>query len=169
MYLIEDTRNQIGKHKNIEQYCKRNKITLVRACLSVGDYMIGKMVDGEIKPVGNISIDTKENCLEICSNICSSDHRRFKAECERSQQLGIRLIVLIEEMPPFGEIDLWEVPRWQNSNGWHRFGDPMTLVEPKTLKKAMKTMTDKYGVQFRFCHRKYTASKVMKYLKGELK
>ena len=169
MYLICDTRQQEGKHKNIEQYCKRKGITLIRQCLSVGDYMVGEMIDGEVKPVGNISIDTKENCLEICSNICSSDHRRFKAECERSKLLGVQLIVLVEEMTPFGEIDLWEVPRWQTSGKYHRYGDPMTMVEPKTLKKAMQTMTEKYGVQFRFSHRKHTASKLIKYLKGELK
>ena len=167
MILIEDTRNQVGKHKNIELYCKRHGIELVRKCLSVGDYMLGEMIDGDVRPVGNISIDTKENCLEIASNICSSDHKRFKAECERSQRLGLQLITLIEEQVPFGQIEFWEVPRWRMSGKYHRYGDPMTLVEPKTLAKAMQTMTDKYGVKFRFCHRRETPRKLIKYLKGE--
>ena len=157
----------MGKHKNIGLYCKRHGIELVRQCLSVGDYMLGEMVNGEIKPVGNISIDTKADCLEIASNICSSDHKRFKAECERSQRLGIQLIVLVEEAVPFGQIDLWEVPRWRTSSKYHRFGDPMTLVEPRTLAKAMQTMTDKYGVRFRFCNRRETPRRLIKYLKGE--
>ena len=99
----------------------------------------------------------------------SNDHRRFKAECIRAMEQGIQLIILVEELPPFGEVDLWEVPRWKTSNKWHRFGDPMTLIEPKTLKKAMQTMAEKYGVQFRFCHRRETPRKLIRYLKGDLK
>ena len=161
MILLEDSRQQAGKHKNIELYCKRHGIELVRQCLSVGDYML---------PDGRISVDTKENLLEISSNICSSDHRRFKAECIRAkEELGIQLIVLIEEVPPFGMVDLWEVPRWRTSGRYHRYGDPMTLVEPRTLAKAMQTMTDTYGVKFRFCNKRETPRKLIKYLKGELK
>lgn len=166
MYLIEDTRNQVGKHKNISTYCQKHGIELVRQCLSVGDYVLS--MDGKT-PFGNISVDTKESLLEISTNICSRDHRRFRSECERSQELGIQLIVLIEEMPPFGRVDYWEVPRWRTGNRYHSFGDPMTLVEPKALAKAMQTMTEKYGVKFRFCHRRETPRKLIKYLKGEYK
>lgn len=120
-------------------------------------------------PDGKISVDTKENLLEISSNICSSDHRRFKAECVRAKELGIQLIVLIEEVPPFGMVDLWDVPMWRTSNEWHRYGDRMTLVEPRTLSKAMQTMTDTYGVKFRFCHRRDTPKRLIKYLMGEYK
>lgn len=160
MILIEDTRQQEGKHKNISLYCQRHGIELVRKKLEVGDYAF---------PDGKIAVDTKENCLEIASNVCSSDHKRFKAECIRSQEIGIQLIVLIEEQVPFGQIDLWEVPTWRTSGKYHRFGDPMTLIEPKTLAKAMQTMTDKYGVKFRFCHRRETPRKLIKYLTGEYK
>ena len=164
MILLSDTRQQPGKHKNIEQYCQRHGIDLVRKYLSVGDYMLS--LDGKT-PFGNISVDTKESLLEISSNICSMDHRRFKAECQRSQELGIQLIVLIEEMPPYGRVDYWEVPRWRTVNRFHNYGDPMTRVDPKALAKAMQTMTEKYGVKFRFCHRRETPRKLIKYLKGE--
>ena len=52
MILLCDTRQQKGKHKNIEQYCKRHGIALVRQKLNVGDYMI---------PGGKISCDTKQD------------------------------------------------------------------------------------------------------------
>ena len=120
-------------------------------------------------PGGTISVDTKQDLLEISKDIMSSDHRRFRAECQRAKDNGIQLIVLIEEIPPFGEVDLWEIPVFKGSNRWHKYGDPMTLVNPAALKKAMATMTDKYGVQFRFCHRRETPRKLIKYLKGELK
>jgi len=158
--LIEDTRNQVGKHRNIELYCKRHGIELIRHKLDVGDYML---------PGGKISIDTKQDMLEISKDIMSRDHRRFRAECQRAQEMGIQLIILTEEVPPFGEVDLWQVPIFKGSNKYHRYGEPMTLVRPEALKKAMQTMTEKYGVKFRFCNKRETPRKVIKYLKGELK
>ena len=156
----------MGKHKNIELYCKRHGIEIVRRKLDVGDYML--TMDGKT-PFGNVSIDTKQDLLEISKDIMSSDHRRFRSECQRAQSLGITLVILTEEVPPFGQVDLWDVPRWKTSNAYHRFGDPMTLVSPLTLKKAMATMTEKYGVQFRFCQRRETPRKIIRYLKGDLK
>ena len=58
MILLCDTRQQVGKHRNIEQYCKRHNIEMVSKCLNVGDYMLSE--DGET-PSGNISVDTKQN------------------------------------------------------------------------------------------------------------
>ena len=60
-------------------------------------------------------------------------------------------------------------PVYSESNQWHRYGDPMTLVDPNTLKKAMQTMTERYGVKFRFCNRRQTPIRVIKYLKGEMR
>ena len=52
MILICDTRQQAGKHKNIEQYCNRHGIEMVREKCEVGDYMFHG---------GNISVDTKQD------------------------------------------------------------------------------------------------------------
>ena len=52
MTLICDTRQQEGKHKNIEQYCRKNKIEMVIQKLDVGDYAF---------PGGKISVDTKQS------------------------------------------------------------------------------------------------------------
>lgn len=158
MVLYEDSRQQEGKHKNIAQYCIRHRIELVRKKLDVGDYML---------PDGKISVDTKQDMMEICKDVMSYDHRRFRAECIRAQETGIQLIVLIEEAIPYGRVDMWNVPRWKSSNQWHRYGDPMTMVSPKALKKALETMTAKYGVKFRFCTRRQSPERVIKYLKGE--
>ena len=160
MTLLEDSRQQVGKHKNIELYCKRHGIEIVRQKLDVGDYML---------PDGRISVDTKMDLLELSKDVMSKDHRRFRAECERAKDSGIQLIVLVEETVPFGRVDLWEVPRWRSSDRFHRYGDPMTLVDPSAFRKALNTMTRKYGVLFRFCHRRQTPSRVIKYLKGEYK
>ena len=162
MVLYEDTRNQVGQHRNIEAYCKRVGIEIVRQKLETGDYMLD--------PVnGKISIDTKANLLELSKNVMSNDHRRFRDECVRAQEAGIQLVVLVEEEPPFGKVDLWQVPRWKTSNQWHQYGDPMTLVDPRALRKAMITMQMKYGVRFAFCTRRQSPMRVIKILKGEIK
>lgn len=106
--------------------------------------------------------------LELSKNIMSSDHRRFRAECERAKSLGIQLVFLVEEVPPFGKVDFWQVPRWKSSNQFHRQGDPMTLVDPRTLRKAMITMMLKYGIEFQFCTRRQSPARVIKILKGGL-
>lgn len=160
MILLEDTRQQDGKHRNIHAYCKRNGIEIIRQKLDVGDYAF---------PGGKISVDTKEDLLELSKNIMSSDHRRLRAECQLAQELGIHLVFLVEEIPPYGKVDLWEVPKWKNSNQWHRYGDPMTLVDPRALRKAMITMVVKYGIEFQFCTRRQSPARVIKILKGEFK
>lgn len=157
--LICDTRQQKGKHKNIDAYCSRMGIEVVRQKLDVGDYMF---------PDGNISVDTKESILEICKNVMSNDHRRFKAECIRARDMGIQLIVLIEELPPYGRLDMWEVPRYRSSGKFHRYGDPVTRVHPAALRRALITMQERYGVKFRFCTRRQSPARIIKYLKGEL-
>lgn len=160
MILIEDTRQQAGKHKNVEAYCQRMGIKIVRQKLDVGDYAF---------PGGNVAVDTKESIMEICHNVMSEDHRRLKAEILRANALGIQLIFLIEEVPPYGRLDMWEVPRWQRTDRFHRYGDPMTLVHPASLRRALITMQERYGVKFRFCTRRQSPARIIKYLKGELK
>lgn len=149
----------------MEAYCKRNGIILVRQKLDVGDYMLSE--DGR-NPIGRVSVDTKADILELCHNVMSSDHRRFKSECIRASELGISLVILIEEVPPFGRLDMWEVPRFRSSGRYHRYGDLMTRVEPSALRKACITMQEKYGVRFRFCTRRQSPARIIKYLKGEL-
>lgn len=159
MVLYEDSRQQDGRHKNIHEYCKKMGITIVRQKLEVGDYMIDPTN-------GKISVDSKMDLLELSGNICSSDHRRFRAECERSKAMGIQLVFLIEEVPMYGKVDFWEVPVWTSNNQYHRKGEPMTLVDPQTLRKAMMTMVRKYGIRFEFCTKDQTPERVIKILKG---
>ena len=172
MILIEDSRQQYGKHKNMEDYCKENGIVMVRQCLSVGDYALtaGDVDEnGKLIPIGTVTVDTKADCMELLKDVMSNDHRRFRRECQRATELGLQLIILIEEEVPYGVLEYWEVPKWQSSNRFHMKGQPMSRIEPKTFAKALRTMTEKYGVQFRFCSRKQSPERVIKYLKGEFK
>lgn len=155
MVLIEDTRNQPGKHKNIEAYCRQQGIEIIRSKLLIGDYMLAG--DGGIK--GDIACDTKMGVPEIASNVFQ-EHERFRRECETAQKCGVKLIVLIEENLPGGRLDNWRSPV-------DRDGRPKYLFDPSRLRKAMYTMQDKYGVAFRFCDGRSTGRELIAYLKGE--
>ena len=82
MVLLEDTRNQPGKHRNISAYCKQQGIEIVRTKLLVGDYMLCD----ENGINGKISVDTKTlGVPEIAQNVFQ-DHERFRRECELAQK-----------------------------------------------------------------------------------
>ena len=156
MVLLEDTRNQIGKHKNIDAYCKQVGIEIVRTKLLVGDYMLCD----ENGINGKISCDTKTlGVPELASNIFQ-EHERFRSECELAQKCGIQLIVLIEEVLPGGRLDNWVSPLDKN-------GKPRFRFNPKTLRKAMITMQERYDVKFRFCDGRSTGKILIEYLRGE--
>ena len=150
MVLYEDTRQQAGKHKNINLYCYNHGIEIIRQALNVGDYQIaGK---------GDISVDTKMSVVELAGNIFQS-HDRFRDECLRAQRCGIQLIVLVEENLPGGRLDLWRPPIGKD-------GLPITRFDPATLRRAMITMQEKYGVKFRFCDGRSTGKELIDYLLG---
>ena len=153
MVLLEDTRNQPGKHRNIELYCRQNGIEIIRTKLLVGDYMLTGAGSG------GISVDTKQDVPELAGN-CFQEHERFRAECETAQKCGIQLVVLIEEVLPGGLLENWCSPMGRDGLPRHKF-------DPAILKKVMLTMQDKYGVRFRFCDGRSTGRVLLEYLKGE--
>lgn len=153
MVLLEDSRQQPGRHKNIEAYCKQNGIEIIRTKLLVGDYMLA----GE--GGGGISVDTKYGVSEIASDVFQQ-HERFRRECETAQKCGIKLIVLIEETLPEGRLDKWVSPLGRD-------GKPKYKFNPVTLRKVLITMQDKYNVRFRFCDGRSTGKQLFEYLKGE--
>jgi hypothetical protein len=153
MVLYEDTRQQIGKHRNVHLYCQQAGIKIIRQALNVGDYQIaGK---------GDISVDTKMGVLELAGNVFQ-DHERFRAECLRAQECGIQLIILVEELLTGGRLDRWRPPI-----GWN--GRPVARFDPAILRKAMITMQQEYGVKFRFCDGRSTGKQIIEYLEGAKK
>ena len=153
MILLEDTRNQPGKHKNIAAYCQQQGIEIIRSKLLVGDYML----TGEGS--GGISVDTKQDVKELAMDIFQS-HERFRRECETAQKCNIQLIILTEEVLPGGRLDNWVSPLDRN-------GKPKYKFNPVILRKAMITMQERYGVRFRFCDGRSTGKVLIEYLKGE--
>ena len=157
MVLLEDTRQQPGKHKNIEAYCEKTGIEIVRTKLLTGDYMLSGQEFGGIK--GDIACDTKMGVPELASCVFQ-EHERFRNELIAAQNCGITLYILTEEDLPFGRLDYWRSPTGRD-------GLPLFRFDPARLRKALITMQEKYDVRFRFCDGRSTGRRLIEYLKGE--
>lgn len=182
MILIEDTRNQINKHKNIHKYCKENDIEIIRNKLIVGDYMLPN--------VSNISIDTKFGLQEIMKNITE---KRFRNELLLGKKLGIKLVVLIENSSDINSID--EIPlKWKNQrlefykfqlkrqlglfgdfNEWYLYREANTKglkvrrppQSPTQLMKSLRTIEnnkEEYDCHFEFCSKAETGRRIIELL-----
>jgi len=147
MVIIEDTRQKSGMHELKHQHFEEMGVDLVRNMLPFGDYALPP----------SISVDTKANMDEIASNI-GSDHKRFKRECIAARDAGCQLIILVENTDGISSVN--EVHRWINPDLIYR---PRAITGER-LEKAMKTMSERYGVRFEFCQPQDSAKKIMELL-----
>lgn len=135
MTILEDTRQKPGKHDIKAESFQSAGVGVYRCKLPFGDYA----------PVPPISIDTKRSIDEIAGNICGAEHARFIRECKAAKDAGCKLIILVEN--ECGIDDISKVHIWQN---------PRSVYSPKCvqgdrLQRAMETISERYGVEFRFC------------------
>ena len=148
MVIIEDTRQQSGKHDIKHNWFMTHDISLIRSKLPFGDYA----------PVPKISIDTKRNMDEIAGNICGAEHKRFINECKAAKTAGCQLIILIENED--GISDISQVHTWINPRSL--YSDK--CVQGARLQKAMETIQERYGVSFQFCNPEESAQRIMELL-----
>lgn len=136
MYTItEDTRQQKGMHDLKHEFFQKMGVKVVRSKLPFGDYA----------PVPPVSIDTKRDMDEIASNICGTEHKRFINECKAARDAGCQLIILVENR--CGINSICDVHKWVNP----RIIYSEKCVQGDRLQKAMETISERYGVEFRFC------------------
>lgn len=151
--IVEDTRQQRGKH-DLKAACFEEAGRLVVRCrLDVGDYALAPRV----------SVDTKKDINELAGNI-RADHARFRAECVRAREEGTLLVVLTENRD--GVRTLADLERWRESPrdaARRRAARPYT---GRSLAKACRTMRAKYGVMFDFCAPEESAARVIEILEG---
>lgn len=144
MVLIEDTRQQSGKHDIKHNWFMTHGIFLVRSKLPFGDYA----------PVPKVSIDTKRDMDEIAGNICGREHKRFINECKAARDAGCKLIILVEN--ELGISDISQVHTWENPRSVYSDG----CVQGARLQKAMETIQERYGVTFMFCSPEESAQRI---------
>lgn len=132
--IVEDTRNKPTKHENKHRYWEQTGEEWVRSALPFGDYW----------PVPKVAVDTKQDIMEIGSNMCGAakEKTRFRNECKKAQAAGCKLIFLIEDKR-FNVIEDLIGKRIHLMNGQTIPGDQLAL--------AMLTMEQRYGCEFWFC------------------
>lgn len=186
MILLEDSRQQLGKHDKKKQFFEQNGIKVHRTKLFVGDYTL---------PTDQrICIDTKKDIKELIGDICGKSHVRFREELIRAQDSGIKLIILVENkggeightnvfnktIKTLDELKSWKNPRlfiMKNSDeviGTYKNGRPKykrvqkfpSATKGITLMKACKTMEQKYGVTFLFTTPEESGAKIIELLTG---
>lgn len=167
--LIEDTRNQPGKHGNIHAFCDLNGIRIVRTKLVCGDY--------SLPTDQSVCIDTKQDMGEVYNNLVQS-HDRFARECDLAHQLGIHLIVLVEddEVHALDDVHTWSNPRYRRYmilKAGHDAGrwlgtklPPKPPLDSKRLEQMMKTFAEHHGCEWRFCRKSETGLRICEILTG---
>ena len=150
MFIIEDSRQQTGKHETKHKEFADMGINLLTNVLPYGDYAYPPKV----------SVDTKRNMAEIAQNIGGTEHVRFKNECIKARDCGAQLYILVENTDGITTID--EVHKWINPDLVYR---PRAITGER-LEKAMKTMSERYGVKFEFCTPEQSAKRIMELLKN---
>lgn len=111
----------------------------------------------DLQELITVSIDTKKSLLEVCGNICSKQHERFKDELLRADG---RLVLLIEEpgITCLEDVWWWDNPRAKKNP---------RATTGKALYKSLCTIRDEYAVDIQFCHRRDTGREILRIL-GEV-
>ena len=139
--LVEDTRQQRGKHNHKAAYFEQIGEGVVRCALPVGDYQ---------RPAP-VAVDTKKDIIEL-ANCLKADHDRFARECKKAQQLGTVLVILTENED--GVRSLADLESWIESKESYlkrnRSGKAVRYTG-KSIAKACESMHRAYGVMFGFC------------------
>lgn len=145
--ILADTRQQKDSH--ITNYFDKNLIPWVRTGLPSADYMTVRYNNGFIKDY-SILIDTKKDVEEIAHNLCNTtEHERIKREISKAKELGCKkFIFLICDN------------KIKNANDLVNWSSTKTKVKGETLLKIMKTMKERYEVNFMFTSKK-NAGKVI--------
>ena len=151
MVILEDTRQQAQKHELKHDYFASEGIEVVRTKLPFGDYALWG---------SPLAVDTKANVEEIAQNIGGAEHARFREECKLAKRCGGRLIILVENEYGYRTID--DVEAWVNPN----YRKTSRSIEGPRLAKAMRTMSDRYGVLFMFCSPEEAGKKVIELLEA---
>ena len=152
--LLEDTRQQRGKHETKHEWWAEHGVELVRSKLAFGDYC---------RPPA-VAVDTKASIHELAYDI-DQDHARFRRELVGARAAGVRLVVLVENEA--GVRDLAGLAAWDESpEEFGRRVHAQRRIRGSRLAKACATMAERYGCEFRFCAPDEAAARVSEILGG---
>ena len=148
------------------QIDSREKARAIRKIVDAFDqqgvqHFISKLHVGDYMKFDNprLIIDRKQNLTEVASNVCQG-HKRFTDELRRAQEIGVKVIILVEHSNQIKNID--DVHEWNNP----RLKTSPKAVTGEKLEKILKTMERKYDTEFLFCDKLHTGKKIIELLGG---
>lgn len=95
---------------------------------------------------------------ELAGNF-TQQHERFRSELERAKKAQIRVVVLCEHGGQIRNID--DVAAWDNP----RLKESPQAITGERMAKIMRTMSDRYGVEWQFCDKRQTGRRIIEILK----
>ena len=152
--IVEDTRQQRGKHGHKAAYFDSIGEGVVRCALPVGDYQ---------RPA-KVAVDTKKDIVELAMDL-KKDHERFRRECEKAKRLGTQLVILVENED--GVTCLDDLERWVEPEESYRKrnrGGRAVRYTGRSIAKACRTMHYAYGVRFGFCQPDESGARIVSIL-----
>lgn len=144
--IVIDTREKSGKKDHIISKFDKYDVKHVRSKLYVGDYAL---LNNQ-----SVVVDVKQGLHEVYSNLIQ-DHERFRTECIRAQEAGIRLIVLVEEprVRTLDDVQTWVNPRdiiYRKQAEKGQATQKAAPVSSKRLMNIMRTMSELYQCEWSF-------------------
>lgn len=169
MQIQVDTREHAKEWERIKGQFDTLGVQYFRSKMYVGDY---QSLDNS-----RLVIDRKKDLQEICGNVSSKQHERFKAELLRAKEQGIKLVILCEhgaDIKSLEDVYFWQNPRkyqirCKTVNG-KRVKDVISAkaVDGNQLYKSLCTIRDRYNVDFVFCRKEETGQKIIQILGGRI-
>lgn len=123
-------------------------------------YFINKLPCGDYCSLDNarFCIDRKQNLNELVNNVCQQ-HSRFINELKRANELGIKLVFLVEHGDEIQTLE--DVRRWVNP----RLRESPLAVSGERLYKILSTLEARYNTKFYFCTKAQTGKEIIRLLK----
>lgn len=146
MVIQIDSREKPKAIEKIVGYFDAHNVQHFTSKLDVGDYM---SLDNP-----RVIIDRKMNLMEVATNIVQQ-HDRFVREMERARDYGVQLIILVEHSPIVRRVE--DVERWTNP----RKSGSQSAISDTRMMKAMRTISEKYGVYWEFCTKSQTGKRII--------
>ena len=147
--VLMDTREKPKAVQTIMKQFEAAGVRVIRTKLWVADY---QLFDNP-----HLVVDRKQNLSELCNNVVQ-DHKRFRDELIRAQEVGISLVVLVEHGGGIKSLD--DVPNWVNP----RLKVSPLAVSGERLYKILKAMEYTYKVRFEFCTKAQTGKRILQIL-----
>ena len=125
------------------------------------NYFVSKLPVGDYISLDNarLSVDRKQNLLELCNNT-TQDSKRFIAELERAEHMGIKLIVLCEHGGGIERLE--DVMYWKNP----RLRESPLAVSGERLYRKLSAISRAHNVRFEFCTKQQTGDRIIELLGG---